>query len=75
MKEYIFSELGYLSVRDCEALATALNGKSFMDFKVSYSNLAGNCTLIVTVYDTTAEQYSEAEIRSMFLHEIGRAHV
>lgn len=68
MKEYSFSELRYLSARDCEALATALNGKSFMNFKVSYSNYAGNCTLIVAVNDTTAEQYNEAEIRSMFLH-------
>lgn len=68
MKEYSFSELGYLSVCDCEALATALNGKSFMNFKVSYSNYAGNCTLIVAVDKTTAEQYTEAEIRSMFMH-------
>lgn len=68
MKEYSFSELGYLSARDCESLATALNGKSFMDFKVSYSNYAGNCTLIVAVDETTAEQYTEAEIRSMFMH-------
>lgn len=30
MIEYSFSELGYLSVRDCEAIATALNGKSFI---------------------------------------------
>ena len=68
MKEYIFSELGYLSVQDCEAIATALNGKSFMNFKVSYSNYAGNCTLIVVVDENTAETYTEAEIKSMFLH-------
>lgn len=68
MKEYSFSELGYLSVRDCDALATALNGKSFMNFKVSYSNYAGNCTLIVVVDENTAETYTETEIRSMFLH-------
>ena len=68
MKEYSFSELGYLSARDCDALATVLNGKSFMNFYVSYSNYAGNCTLIVAVNETTAEQYTEAEIRSMFLH-------
>ena len=68
MKEYSFSELGYLSAQDCEALAIALNGKSFMNFKVSYSNYAGNCTLIVAVDETTAEQYNEAEIRSMFMH-------
>ena len=68
MKEYIFSELGYLSVQDCEAIATALNGKSFMNFKISYSNYAGNCTLIVVVDENTAETYTEAEIKSMFLH-------
>ena len=68
MKEYIFSELGYLSARDCEALATALNGKSFMNFKVSYSNWAGNCTLCVTVNETTAEHYTDDEVKSMFLH-------
>ena len=68
MKEYSFSELGYLSARDCEALATALNGKSFMNFKVSYSNWTGNCTLIVAVDTTIAEQHTEAEIRSMFMH-------
>lgn len=68
MREYSFTEFGYLSAQDCEALATALNGKSFMNFKVSYSNYAGNCTLIVAVDTTTAEQYTEAEIRSMFMH-------
>lgn len=68
MREYSFSELGYLSARDCEALATALNGKSFMNFKVSYANWAGNCTLIVAVDATIAETYTETEIKSMFLH-------
>lgn len=68
MREYSFTELGYLSVPDCEAIATVLNGKSFMNFKVSYSNYAGNCTLIVVVDENTAETYTEAEIKSMFLH-------
>ena len=68
MKEYSFSELGYLSARDCVAIATALNGKSFMNFKVSYSNYAGNCTLIVAVDKTTSEQYTDDEVKSMFLH-------
>ena len=68
MKEYSFSELGYLSAQDCEAIATALDDKSFMNFQVRYSNYAGNCTLIVVVDENTAEHYTEAEIRSMFLH-------
>ena len=65
MKEYSFSEFGYLSAQDCDALATALNGKSFMNFQVRYSNYAGNCTLIV---EADADDYTEAEIRSMFMH-------
>lgn len=65
MREYSFSEFGYLSAQDCEALATALNGKSFMNFQVKYSNYAGNCTLIVEV---DADDYTEEEVRSMFMH-------
>lgn len=65
MKEYSFSELGYLSAQDCDALATALNGKSFMNFQVRYSNYAGNCTLIV---EADADDYTEEEVKSMFLH-------
>lgn len=68
MKEYSFSELGYLSAQDCDTLATVLDGKSFMNFKVTYSNYAGNCTLIVVVDENTAETYTEAEIKSMFMH-------
>lgn len=65
MREYSFPEFGYLSKTDCEALATALNGKSFMNFQVRYSNYAGNCTLIV---EADADDYSEEEVKSMFLH-------
>lgn len=39
-----------------------------VNFQVRYSNYAGNCTLIVVVDENTAETYTEAEIRSMFLH-------
>ena len=68
MREYSFTELGYLSAQDCESIAIALNGKSFMNFKVTYSNYAGNCTLIVVVDENTAETHTEAEIKSMFMH-------
>ena len=65
MREYSFSEFGYLSAQDCEALAIALNGKSFMNFNVKYSNYAGNCTLIV---EADADDYSEEEVKSMFMY-------
>jgi hypothetical protein len=65
MREYSFTEFGYLSARDCEAIATALNGKSFMNFQVKYSNWAGNCTLIV---EADADNYTEEEVKSMFMY-------
>ena len=65
MREYSFTEFGHLSAQDCEALATALNGKSFMNFQVHYSNWAGNCTLIV---EADADDYTEEEVKHMFLH-------
>lgn len=56
MKEYIFDELGYFTVSVCEQLKKLMDGKTFMNFKVGYSNQAGNCTLIVeTDYDDTEE--------------------
>ena len=41
MHEYVFDELGYFSVDDCKALATALDGKTFMNFKVRFSKNYG----------------------------------
>lgn len=63
MKEYVFNELGYFTESDCKRIATAMNGTTYMKFKVSYSNCAGNCTLIVeTNYEAT-----EQEIKNFFL--------
>lgn len=39
-----------------------------INFQVHYSNYAGNCTLIVAVDETTAEHYTDDEVKSMFLH-------
>lgn len=63
MKEYVFTELGYFTKNTCEKIKTALDGTTFMNFKISYSNCAGNCTLIVaTDYEET-----ETEIKNFFL--------
>jgi hypothetical protein len=64
MKEYVFTELGFFTKDSCERIKKAMDGRTFMNFKVKYSNFAGNCTLIIcTNYEGT-----EAEIKNFFLH-------
>lgn len=63
MKEYVFSELGYFTETTCKRIKNAIEGKTFMNFKISWSNCAGNCTLIIaTDYEET-----EQEIKNFFL--------
>lgn len=64
MKEYTFEELGYFSERECQAIKDSLQGYSYMNFDICWSNFVGNCTLIVrTDYEDTAEN-----IKNFFLH-------
>ena len=63
MKEYVFTELGYFCESECKAIKEAMQGKTYMNFDVGYSNQAGNCTLIIaTDYNAT-----EQEIKNFFL--------
>ena len=64
MVEAIFTELGYFLEDECEAIKEELENYSYMNFKISWSRYACNCTLIVrTDYDTTKE-----ELKTFFLH-------
>ena len=64
MKEYIFTELGYFTEKECEKMKMALDGKTFMNFSITWSNWAGNCTLIVrTDYEDT-----EVNIKRFFIY-------
>lgn len=64
MKEYVFTELGYFTKDSCEKIKAAMDGRTFMNFKVEYSNCAGNYTLIIcTDYEDTEEN-----IKNFFLH-------
>lgn len=64
MKEYLFTELGFFTKDSCERIKKAMDGRTFMNFKVEYSNCAGNCTLIIcTDYEETEEN-----IKNFFLH-------
>jgi aldehyde:ferredoxin oxidoreductase len=63
MKEIFFEEIGYFSATECEKIKKIMDGRTFMDFEVIYSNCAGNCTIgCKTSYDAT-----ETEIRNFFL--------
>lgn len=42
-----------------------MQGKSFLDFKISYSNNAGNCTLIVR---SDNPGYTSQELKNMFVY-------
>lgn len=63
MKEYWFHELGYFTESSVEKIKQKLDGKSFMSFKVLYSNCCGNCFLgVATDYEGT-----EQEIKNFFI--------
>jgi hypothetical protein len=59
-----FEELGYFLPAECEAIKKELEGYSYMNFKIGWSNYCGNCTLtVITTYETTPE-----ELKTFFLH-------
>lgn len=70
-REYTFSELGYFTEKDCEAIRSKCEG-TFMNILVSWSNCAGNCTLIISsdyFPDEVSYEASEKEVKRMFLHK------
>lgn len=63
IKEIYFDGLGYMTANQCEKIKKVMDGKTYMNFEVIYSNCAGNCILgCKTSYDA-----SESEIRNFFL--------
>ena len=68
--EHAFTELGYFSERDCEAIKGRLQGKTFLRFDISWSSWAGNCTLVVragTDAHANGDKVTEEELVGMFL--------
>lgn len=69
MKEYIFTELGYFTEKECENIKNALDGKTYLHFSITWSNCAGNCTLIVrTDCEDTEFILSQENIKRFFFH-------
>ena len=72
MKEYVFTELGFFTKDSCERIKKAMDGRTFMNFKISWSNYAGNCTLIIcTDYNDTEEHIKQFFLFAA-LSELGR---
>ena len=56
---------GYFTKNQCEQIIKKMQGKSFFDFKISYSNNAGDCTLIVK---SNMTGYTSQELKDMFIY-------
>ena len=64
MNEYSFSELGFFCEQTLRKIKEKMDGATYMNFPVKWSNCAGNCNLIVTTdYDAP-----EQEVKNFFLH-------
>lgn len=70
-REFAFDELGYFSESDCKAIKEKCEG-TFMNITVTWSNIAGNCTLIVCsdyFPESVSYEAAEKEVKRMFLHK------
>lgn len=64
--EIYFEDLGYMTTTQCNNIKKVMNGKTYMNFEVIYSNFAGNCILgCKTNYEA-----SESEIKKFFLSSL-----
>lgn len=56
---------GYFTQYQCEQIIKKMQGKSFLRFEISYSNNAGDCTLIVR---SNTPGYMPQELKNMFIY-------
>ena len=56
---------GYFTKDQCEQIIKKMQGKSFLRFEISYSNNAGDCTLIVR---SNTHGYTSQELKDMFVY-------
>lgn len=55
----------YFTENQCKRLKEKLQGKTFFNFDIAYSNECGNCTLIVR---SNIKNYSISEMKEFFIH-------
>ena len=56
---------GYFDETQCKAIKEKMQGKTFFNFNISYSNCAGNCTLIISSDNTNG--YTPQDLKDMFI--------
>lgn len=61
---YLGNELGNLCEQDCKSIKRVMEGATYYNFEISWSNYAGNCQLIVK---TDYPEANEAEVKRMFV--------
>lgn len=57
---------GYFTQKDCEKIKAKMQGKTFFNFDISYSNCAGNCTLIIE--SDTQFYLNPQQLKDMFIY-------
>lgn len=55
---------GYYTERQCEKIKEKMQGKTFFNFDITYSNNSGNCSLIVK---SDIIGYTSEELKEMFV--------
>ena len=56
---------GYFTKSQCEAIKAKMQGKTFFNFDITYSNHAGNCILTIR---SNKDDYTPQELKEMFVH-------
>ena len=56
---------GYFTKEQCEQIIKKMQGKSLLRFEISYSNNAGDCTLIVR---SNTPGYTSQELKKIFIY-------
>ena len=56
---------GYFTKTQCERIKAKMQGKTFFNFDISYSNVSGNCKLIIR---SKNENYTAEELKEMFIY-------
>ena len=57
---------GYFTEKECKAIKEKMQGKTYFNFDISYSNFAGNCKLIVE--SDTPHDYTPQDLKEMFIY-------
>ena len=66
MEIYLGDDLGNLSEMDCQSIKSIMDGETYYNFNVSWSNYAGNCQLIIST--DYPDKVDEEQVKNTFMH-------